>query len=381
MKIDLEKSTKEQLCLRYNRSFPGKISFHSTAGELLPSSPPPLLEPTKWIKQSIQTAIRDAHRFGESTLTYCHEGVLIFAVPTMTNQHISGGAVVFLKEHELFWPETNESRFDFKKARIHLQQSMIDLNLTNGAALSENHRHHQGENRRAEAISKSKSSSQSIDIRRLYLTEEPALFAAIYQRDLPRARQILNGILLAIHQISGDHIPLAKGFFLELVVSIHRRAIEGGSDPEDLLGENDLAMQTLREVNDLESLTQWLVHTLETLLHSIAKQHIKKADSLLEDTLSYLEKHLHEPITRDSVAKSMGLSPNYFSTILRKQAGAPFSDLLNRMRIDAAATLLRQTDASLSTIAQRVGFTEQSYFTKVFKKQRGLTPLKFRNTG
>jgi AraC-like DNA-binding protein len=370
-----------QLISRYEGHFPGFLTFYANSGVLEEGSPLPPLPQTTWVKQSIQTAIRDAYKFGEATLCYCSEGMLLFAVPTMINQKLLGGIVVFIREHELFWPDGNQPRFDFRLARAHLQKAMIELNLTNGAALSENHRHHLGECKRADAIFNSKVSAQTTDIRRLYLTEEPALFAAIHQRDLPRARQILNGILLVIHQISGDHLPLAKGFFLELVVSIHRRAIEGGADPNELLGENDLAMESLRKVNDLESLTHWLVHTLETLLHSISQSHTEKSDSLLEKTLAYLEQHLHEPISRDEVALKMGLSPNHFSTVLHRKAGTTFSELINRMRIDAAATLLRQTDQPLSTIAQEVGFSEQSYFTKIFKKQRGITPLKYRHAG
>jgi len=382
MKFDTEQSAREQLCHRHQGRFPGIVCFHNTTGELMENSPVPPLPLNNWVQRAIQTGIRDATRFGESTLAFCAENMLLYAMPMMVNQHLRGGAIVFVREYELFWPESNEPRFDFREARHHLKETMIDLNLTNGAALAEAHRHHRGESRRAEAKMTARSfSPQHLDIRQLYLTEEPALFAAIHQRDLPRARQILNGILLMIHQISGEDIPLAKGFFLELVVSIHRRAIEGGADPTELLGNNDLALQTLREVNDLESLTHWLVHSLESLLLSISHQQPKRKDTLLENTLRYLEKNLHHPITRDEVANRMGLSPNHFSTALHKQAGYPFSELLNRMRVDTAATLLRQTDASLSTIAQRVGFSEQSYFTKVFKRHRGVTPLKFRRMG
>lgn len=332
-------------------------------------------------RQAVKTAIHDAQRFGESTLAFCADKVLVYAVPILDNQILLGGVVVFVGEHDFFWPESNEPRFDFKAARQHLCQSMEELNMTNGAALERARLRHEQEDKRADAILASKQSAASMDIRQLYTTEEPALFAAIHRRDLPRARQIINRILLAIHSISGDRIPLAKGFFLELVVAIHRKAIEEGADPNELLGKNYLAMQNIRDVDDLESLTHWLVTTLETLLQTISRTQPERKTTLLQETMRYLERHFHENVGRDEVANKMGLSPNHFSTVIRREAGTTFNDLLNRMRTDAAAHLLIESDDPLSAIALKVGFSEQSHFTRVFKKHRGITPLRFRKTG
>ena len=57
--------------------------------------------------------------------------------------------------------------------------------------------------------------------------------------------------------------------------------------------------------------------------------------------------------------------------------GMAFTDYLNRVRIEAAK-LLMQEDLSLAEISLRVGFNDQSYFSKVFRKFEGLSPLKWR---
>ena len=57
-----------------------------------------------------------------------------------------------------------------------------------------------------------------------------------------------------------------------------------------------------------------------------------------------------------------------------------FTDYLSRTRIERSIELLRDTDMSLLEIAGLVGFEDQSYFTKVFKKETGLSPKKYRDS-
>jgi transcriptional regulator GlxA family with amidase domain len=72
------------------------------------------------------------------------------------------------------------------------------------------------------------------------------------------------------------------------------------------------------------------------------------------------------------------MSPSHFSRYFRKHLGQSFTDVLNQMRIDRAADMLANSDRDLKMIALDTGFPDQSYFTKVFRRHRGLTPAEFR---
>ena len=75
----------------------------------------------------------------------------------------------------------------------------------------------------------------------------------------------------------------------------------------------------------------------------------------------------------------MHLNPSYFSTIFKQSCGSSFKEYLNYIRIEESKHLLTETNYSIIDIAVAVGFEDQSYFTKVFKKFTGLTPKRFRN--
>jgi AraC-like DNA-binding protein len=92
-----------------------------------------------------------------------------------------------------------------------------------------------------------------------------------------------------------------------------------------------------------------------------------------------MQEHLMEDLTRDQTARMVGLSPSHFSHLVRAQLNSSFTDLLVRYRVDHAARLLTRTTSSIAEVALACGFPDQSYFTKVFKKQTGQTPLAYRH--
>ena len=78
------------------------------------------------------------------------------------------------------------------------------------------------------------------------------------------------------------------------------------------------------------------------------------------------------------MARLVYLSPAYFSRVFKQEVGESFTGYLNRVRIDHSRSLLRRKELRLVDIALMVGFEDQSYFTKVFKKITGLSPLQYR---
>lgn len=103
-----------------------------------------------------------------------------------------------------------------------------------------------------------------------------------------------------------------------------------------------------------------------------------KGGELLHKVVNFIEANLSQKLKLNLVARSVGLSSSYMSRMLRKRYGITFTGLLTRLRIQRAIQLLATTDLSVSSVAHRLGFSDQSYFTKVFRKHTNLTPRTFR---
>jgi len=94
----------------------------------------------------------------------------------------------------------------------------------------------------------------------------------------------------------------------------------------------------------------------------------------------YIDEHFAEDLlSREKVARSVGLTPSYFGKLFSRETGMSFTDYLTDYRIKKAKTLLLTTTKNISEIAFEVGFSNLSHFGFVFKKLEKVSPRSFRN--
>ena len=215
-------------------------------------------------------------------------------------------------------------------------------------------------------------------IREFYLYQEPALLAAMRRGDRSEAMRIINHVLVHIYSAGEERSDLLKGLLLELVVMISRAAIEAGAVQSEVLGTNFRILTELAAIDDDEQLAAWLRQAFDHLFSTIQRQKDFTPPLLIGKALDFMRENLHLEITRDETARHAGISPGHFSPLLKERTGRSFTELLRQCRVDLACELLLHTDHTLAVIAGRCGFCDQSYFTRVFRDVKGVTPGQFR---
>ena len=93
----------------------------------------------------------------------------------------------------------------------------------------------------------------------------------------------------------------------------------------------------------------------------------------------YIENNL-KSASLESLANVLGYSTVHTGSIVKKVTGKSFSELLQNARCDAAADMLKNTDMLISEIIHAVGYENESFFRKIFKKKYGKNPLKFKSS-
>ena len=91
-----------------------------------------------------------------------------------------------------------------------------------------------------------------------------------------------------------------------------------------------------------------------------------------------IDNFTNNEISLDMVAKHVYVHPSYVSRIFSKQFNSHFRSYINGLRINLAADMLINTEKSVGDICHEVGFSDHSYFNKVFKQLRGVTPSEYR---
>ena len=112
---------------------------------------------------------------------------------------------------------------------------------------------------------------------------------------------------------------------------------------------------------------------MENLLHSEME-----ISSSVRMAIQYIQEHYQQPLSLGQIAEAVYLHPTYLSNLFKKQTGYAVVDYINMVRVQHAKTLLADPRNRIYWIVEQVGFSNQRYFSAVFKKNTGLTPMQYR---
>ncbi len=124
-----------------------------------------------------------------------------------------------------------------------------------------------------------------------------------------------------------------------------------------------------------------LHNTLTELLFTQQEVYLNK-DPRIRSIMNYINENLSDPgLCVASVSEVLKLSPNYISGYFNREVGTSLAQYIAQKRIKKAKLMLTTTDQKMAQIASECGFNDVSYFSSVFKKHTGVTPLAFRKAG
>lgn len=108
------------------------------------------------------------------------------------------------------------------------------------------------------------------------------------------------------------------------------------------------------------------------------EKHVNKTTSVSEQIRNYIDAHYKEEIRRDDLAELVYLNTDYMSRIFKKEVGISLSSYILQKRVEEAKKLLSGSSLPINTVSLYVGYSNFSYFTKMFKENTGYSPLEYR---
>ena len=121
-------------------------------------------------------------------------------------------------------------------------------------------------------------------------------------------------------------------------------------------------------------MNDWLEQTVTVLL-----QQEFHSSSLVRRVKKYVLANYYRDISLTEIAQIMEVNPNYLSRAFSKEYGDSLISYINSVRLQAASSLLKNTNLKNYEIAERVGYQSVEHFGRIFKKMTGCTPGEYRN--
>jgi len=317
--------------------------------------------------------VRESLRWGEPYIVLDNRDTYVWTVPISLNNITIGG--IFSASHGKEQIEERESRVG-GAARL-LMDIACRENICNSSLMKINSEKSRSSAQHAEIIHTFKNNPHQHP-REIYLRDEFELLTAIKKRDREKAREIINRILVGVYNLGRDNFDILKTLVLEMIVLMYRASVERGADSHKLLGINSSYFKDLHEVTDEVALSGWLTSWLEDFINTSFYSGSVSPPPAIALALEHMKNNLGSELTRDGVARYCNMSPAYFSRVFKDKTGHTFSYQLNRFRIEQACFLLADQSLNVNEVAFRIGFNDQSYFNKIFKKHRKITPGAYR---
>lgn len=199
---------------------------------------------------------------------------------------------------------------------------------------------------------------------------EKKLLEAIRQGDINEVLHIFDSYVTS--HVSNEKLTAqdVKNSFNELFILISRMLHELGIGP-----------QKKPHIEDSDEVL-WILDKGKAYLLALVGQvqvwRNNHAKGMLHKAKDYIETHYADSITLEQVAEYVELSPFYFSKLFKERFGMTFIDYLTEIRINKAKAEMEHQGKSLKEICFSVGYKDPNYFSRVFKKQTGLSPSEFR---
>jgi len=111
---------------------------------------------------------------------------------------------------------------------------------------------------------------------------------------------------------------------------------------------------------------------------SIAEEPKDDRQGFIEEAVAYINEHFREKLTLETVASKVYMNPKYFSHVFKKETGYAFTEYVTKLRIQHACRLLETTNFKAYRISLECGFSDPSYFNRVFYAQMNMTPQAYR---
>lgn len=117
------------------------------------------------------------------------------------------------------------------------------------------------------------------------------------------------------------------------------------------------------------------IMTKYIMFENIIKADQRKSSSIVAD---YIEEHLSEPMTVESISRNTHISVSGIYKSMKQDYGKTLGEYILGLRLVRAEALLKEENMSIEKIAEAVGFSDSAYFSRCFKKSRGMSPMKYK---
>jgi len=358
---------------------------------------------------SYKNAGLQAMKYAEPYIFMCHAGILAFAAPLLIDEKYSGiiicRNILMWEPDDFFYEELGEknkgldiealvkSASELKVVssnKVHAAASLLYLvanQIVNSYNETKKHKkeimYHQSllnqEIKEKKRLHQELLKSNDVMYGQYKLQKEKELLGKIAILDRDGAYQALLGCISDIMKKYITQLELFKTMVLELIIMISRTVIETGAEMSEVIHLNTKVINEIYTLDNAAEISSWVCIILNSYMDLLeGNQTSIKTKQIVDSATEYIRSNVRKNITLLDVAEAVFISQYYLSHVFREVLGCTVIEYITKVKMETAKKLLHNPKNSVADVSEKLGFGDTSYFSKVFKKNEGITPTQFR---
>ena len=182
----------------------------------------------------------------------------------------------------------------------------------------------------------------------------------------------------AAEQRLTDTIRDRKNYLIILKTLLRKAAEQGGVHPmhiHRLSSHYATQIENIRTIKQSLSLQEEMIRSFCQL---VKRHSLSRYSYYVGQTITLIQHDLTADLKLKTIAEKLNVNSSYLSTLFHKEIGCTLTEYINKQRVERGVRLLQLTSKPVQEIAAECGFQDTNYFIKLFKKQTGFTPTRYR---
>jgi two-component system, response regulator YesN len=192
--------------------------------------------------------------------------------------------------------------------------------------------------------------------------------------------EFFNTYIGTLGETALKSVAIKNYIFVDVILATAKLINELGGEIDKVIPELNFIETILSKVKSVEQLREQAYKIVSSGLDYRDSRPNGQHLDLIHQAKAYIEHHYADPeLSLNNVAAQANLSASHFSVVFSQETCQTFKEYLTEIRINKAKELLRMTRLRSADIAYQVGYNDPHYFSSVFKKNTGLSPIEFRS--
>lgn len=198
------------------------------------------------------------------------------------------------------------------------------------------------------------------------------------ENDGPAIQSLIDDIFRNLSALEGITPAFAQNIAAEILVGIITAVKSLSLGQKNISGIFGYTFSEIFNLQSLDDIALWLKNIATAFLEYITEQ-TENINPIVKRALEFIHTYYYQDISLKTLADRFNTNANYLGQLFKNETGEYFSDYLNLFRINKAKEMFITTTFKSADISTRVGYTDQSYFYRMFRKYTGVSPAEFRN--